>query len=330
MSHYSRFIELAEQSWENFKAEGHLMFRDKDAYHKHGTDYLLFNSTAQLMRRATIIRLRGDQSAIFMDTPVDPQQDFKTWLRLPFQHVYIQLEQPVTFFDYAPRTPEQLVEWQRDYDSAPSDEERERLRFLRESPNPLIRGVLISQTDDPKSLKATNLEHEPNVLDFPLSQAVRVIHAVFLIPLAAFEMNIHSFTMCITEDNRLATAKRFSSAATLTRATQWLVGIINFLSSPSVKLVPNTPSRELQRARAKRGKPPLEDWYEITFRKHIREYSHNKKSEKKWEHSYRYDVRGHFKTFTKGPMVGRRIWCPAHHRGVKHKLYRPKGYRSEE
>jgi hypothetical protein len=108
--------------------------------------------------------------------------------------------------------------------------------------------------------------------------------------------------------------------------TGWAVHFMNFLSSPSVKLVRQEHSEALQKKRKKSGKKPLPGWYEITYRKVIQDYTKDKIATG-IHHSFRYDVRGHFKTFTKGRMAGRVVWCPPHQRGLKHELYKPKIYK---
>jgi hypothetical protein len=123
-----------------------------------------------------------------------------------------------------------------------------------------------------------------------------------------------SATLIITTDNRLLHAQH-GSVATRRRIFAWAVHVINFLSSPSVKLVYQAPPAPLQKASQRRGKEPLPGHYEIAYRKQLKDDSKDKISPKKFRHRVRYRVRGRFQRFTWGRWRGRVIWTPEPMRG---------------
>lgn len=298
-----------------------------------------FFTTATGMQKSKIIRMRADQTAVFLDTPLVEGQDYKTWLRLPFDYVYVQPEQPVQFRGYVSDDVHNR-DLRAEIEAAPSGEEKARLEQLLKMGDPVVRGVLLVELDGKsltaarareqfkKSTMASLLSSHPA---YGADDIKRVIAVVFLMPLPEFFMNIHGLNIGIRKDNTLV-IKSTGHPGTQQRMLQWAVHTINFLSSPSVKLVATAPAPGLVKARQRSGKPPIPGWYEITYRRHVQEYSKGKIATggfKQWEHSYRYDVHGHFKRFTRGRMAGRVLWCPPHQRGLKHDLYKPKGYRQE-
>jgi hypothetical protein len=350
MSFMQEFIETVRLNTQAFEANGHRILPAQE-YPRHALEIAMFDGLCQTMADSTIIRLRGDQSEIFLETPIDEHQDFIQWLRLPYPNIYIQLEQPFRFHGYAADS--EAIK--RDIQHAKTDEERNRLLTLSEHGDPIVRGAVI--TDITTSMQADlrlgpdqtiigklspvrdtdgflnfNVEEwaKLGLIDFPADRAARIIHVVFLMPIPEFFMNIHSFTLTVTRDNQLYCARHTSQQATLIRAKQWLVHLVNFLSSPTVKLVRNQPDAALQKARQKRGKDPLPGWYEITYRRHLTEYSKGKISAQGWHHKFRYDVRGHFRRYESGPATGRVVWIAPHQRGIHNTLYRPKGYREQE
>lgn len=307
------------------------------AIHKHHQDpsdpvSQNFLRTAGLIRGAKIIRIRGEQSAVFLDAPVHETQDWKRWLRLPFPVVYIEPEQPFAFPGYDHGVEQGIAEA---IANGADQEEIDRLRMIERVKAPLIRGVVLAEGDSIEGIRVAKAGGEggpwPSDIGVDLKDApiVRLILAAFLLPVPGFELNMHIMTTAILDDGRLAVSLHGHMMETRRRMRGWVIHTVNFLSSPSVKLVAREHSRELQRARAKKGKDPLPGWYEITYRRHVQEYGGAKIAVKRWEHSFRYDVRGHFKRFERGAMAGRVIWSPPHQRGVKHVLYKPKGYREE-
>lgn len=327
---------------------------------------MYFVQTAVMMKRARIVRLLGAQAQVFLETPGVEGQDYVNWLRLPYQELYVQLDPPIVFGGYASEydpkmeagagtVPGAILDPPGSWDNIVDVEELARRFRTRAKGDPIVKGVLLvecpgskikrlgfrareflewyisdesaMQSDpvgDPLKPGSGNLK-----VEIDMTQCERVLQVCFLIPLPDYFLNTHIATLAIMKDGRLLCSKQ-GLWQTRKRMIDWAIHLINFLSSPSVKLVPAEHEPALQKARARRGKPPLPGWYEITYRKHIKEYTKDKFSTRRWEHSFRYDVRGHFARYTRGPMAGRVIWVPPHQRGVKHALYKPKTYRSGE
>lgn len=220
-------------------------------------------------------------------------QDF-SWLRMPFLHTYIALDKPVDFHGY--------------------------MSGYRDEPPVCVkvRGILINDWD---MLKAPALK-----IDKAPPNATRILQVIFFVPLDDDPGNVHIASLCVA-GNELIIDTRCTDWGTRQRMLTWLIHIVNFLSSPSVKLAPAQVDAALQKARIRRGKEPLPGWYEITYRKVCHDYTPGPTTSKALEHGFRYDVRGHFKRFEHGRMTGRVIWCPPHQRGLKHDLYKPKTYR---
>jgi len=99
--------------------------------------------------------------------------------------------------------------------------------------------------------------------------------------------------------------------------------ILDFLCSPSMRIELEPGMDKINRSRRRRGKPPLTDYHIIKWSTHSLPATTSGQGSK---HRVRYDVRGHFATYTCGPLTGRRIWRPAHQRGLANDLFRPKGY----
>jgi len=99
--------------------------------------------------------------------------------------------------------------------------------------------------------------------------------------------------------------------------------ILDFLSTPSIHIEREPGMDKINRSRRKSRKPPLTDYHIITWSTHSLPMAQSGQGSK---HRIRYDVRGHFATFTRGPLSGRRIWRPAHQRGLANDFFRPKGY----
>ena len=130
--------------------------------------------------------------------------------------------------------------------------------------------------------------------------------------------------LIITTDNRLLYAQH-GTVETRKRILAWAVHVINFLSSPSVKLAYQEPSAALNKKRTRNGKEPLPGFYEITYRRMIKNYSKDKISQKNYEYSFRYRVRGHFKRFTWERLMGG-LWCPDHTRSLASQRFTSQGY----
>jgi hypothetical protein len=136
--------------------------------------------------------------------------------------------------------------------------------------------------------------------------------------------NTDSAGLIVTTDNRLLYAQH-GTVQTRKRMLAWAVHVMNFLSSPSVKLVFQEPSAALYKKRQRSGKESLPGFYEITYRRLIKDYNKNKISQKAYTHRFRYRVRGHFKRFTWGGLVGG-IWCPDEIRGLAYQRFTSQGY----
>lgn len=333
MGFYSDFIETVQHE---LAADQR---RDPDDARR--LQMVTFSQIASHLQRAKIVRLRGEQAQLFLDTPPVEGQDYVQWLRLPFDRVYLHFDPPMRFTDY-------LGEEDHAQCTAGAAElltvVRDHGTHQCQHRDPRVKGVLLCQgepghTTDrslvPNGIRArvAGPTSQPEPLGAGMavpSTATRILQIIYLMPLPEYFLNVHASTVVVMPDNTLR-YNRLGFWRTRKRMIDWAVHAINFLSSPSVKLVREEPPAPLQKARAKAGKPPLPGWYEITYRKVINDYGKEKISTKEpaWRHSFRYDVRGHTMRFTRGRMAGRVIWCPPHQRGLRHALYKPKTYRTE-
>jgi hypothetical protein len=278
----------------------------------------VFEKLAVLMANAKIVRLLGDQAKVFLNMPIQEGQNYIDWLRLPYEIMYISPDPPFKFEGYAGEIDHD------DYAGHDISGKQVRYKSQYSHLDPMVKGIILAQSDkDQFHRLKKSWEY------FDSLNAIRVIQVNFLMPIPDFYFNIHTATLAVLPNNTLHYT-RVGHLKTRVKIIHWAVHLINFLSSPSIKMVSAQPSEKLQKARKKRGKTPLPGWYEITYRKVIKDYTKDKVSEKRWEHSFRYDVRGHFKRFNVGRMVGRVVWCPPHQRGLKHELYKPKTYKYEQ
>lgn len=99
--------------------------------------------------------------------------------------------------------------------------------------------------------------------------------------------------------------------------------ILDFLSSPSLRIDLEPGMEKINRSRRKSGKPTLTNYHIIKWSTHTSQTVPTAQGSK---HRVRYDVRGHFATYTRGLLEGRRIWRPAHQRGLTNDVFRSKGY----
>lgn len=250
------------------------------------------------MARAKIIRCARDQAQCLLDQPRSSGQNYAAWLRLPFPEVYLELNGAIS-----------LDKRESSHESGPAR------RFKA------MGILLIEQEIDADGQRF--LTHEDSYAPIPHG-AKRLISAALFEPPAS-EMYYLGLSIFVFNDHIEYAVPRPDILETSARLMTFTIHLINFLSSPSVKLVRQEPSAALQKQRQRRGKQPLPGWYEITYRQVIQDYTKDKIATGV-HHGFRYDVRGHFKTFTRGPMAGRVIWCPAHQRGLQHQLYKPKRY----
>lgn len=290
-----------------------------------------FIAVAKLMRASKIIKLPAQQSQIFLGSPVLDGQDYLQYLRLPFPVIYVHNDGEVKFGEYA-LSMEDDIQKAKDVGD---HEEAERLSSLKTVASPQVKGVLLSEVS-PEQWRTNWTDQSPNgwgkfkfEIPTPLEAVERIIVVSFLMPIPDFFLNMDTLTLAVRKDGRLVVSLREHESAR-TRMRQWVIHTINFLNTPHVKLVERFPNPALQKARQKSGKTPLPGWYEIIWRHNNKDYSKGKISMRGIKHGFRYDVRAHQKLFTKGRMAGRVIWCPAHQRGLRHDLYKPKVYRIED
>ena len=102
------------------------------------------------------------------------------------------------------------------------------------------------------------------------------------------------------------------------------VGICLFINSINVNIVEVLGSTSMSKKRRKQGKPIPADYYICKLeQKEIHTLGHSLEG---GHHGFRYDVRGHFKHYTKGVRAGRTSWIPPHQRGLANSIYKPKVY----
>jgi hypothetical protein len=297
-----------------------------------------YYDVAQHMRHAKIIKMSAEQCKVFMETPRVDGQDYARWMRLPFPTIWLALDGTFPFLSVKGTarygeiiTPNSL------YLPLPSDDLPVQ-----------VKGVLLSEIPASKFKASFGERHDmsfegeqPGVdtitdsrrvklregREIPMKDIDRVLNVMFVSPLPETKFNEDSAILLILKDGTMTYSKHDAFSERREMMITFIIHVVNFLASPSVKLMPREPDVALQKARQRRGKEPLPGWYEIVYR---REYTPAKVVVNRglYHHSFIYDVRGHFKTFTKGPMQGRVIWCPAHLRGLKNTLYKPKSYRT--
>ena len=97
--------------------------------------------------------------------------------------------------------------------------------------------------------------------------------------------------------------------------------ILDFLTSPSVRLTEAKPKYKRKGKRVLKTLCP--NTYDVAW---STEFAEGEGSGDGAKHSYRYDVRGNWARFTKGPLEGRRIWRRPHQRGLKHEAHKRHEY----
>ena len=351
MSFYSDFIlkvSIEAKIIEGKPASAQLIVEDENGRHHQVTAGQMarglspFYQTAEHMKASKIIRLPSAQAQVFLDTPTADGQDYLTWLRLPFPRMYIHVDGMMTFGNYADQIENDIADALARNDKA----EAERLVMIQKEQSPQIKGILLAELhpevedvevarSSPASVKFINADRTTtltemvdNIQDvvshhnYTTKDIARLISCTFMMPLPTHFFNMHSVNILVMKDGRLVTTTA-AQQQVRDRMRRWIIHIANFLSSPSVKLAWTNPSPQLQKKRQASGKAPLPGWYEIIWRKEVKDYSRSKISKNLWHHSYRYDVAGHQKVFRTGPMAGRVIWCPSHQRGLRNTLYKP-------
>ena len=177
----------------------------------------IFSALLAQVKGAKIIRLSGEQADVFIDMPRIDGQDFN-WLRMPFLHTYVALDKPFAFHGY--------------------------VSGYREEPAACVnvRGILVNDWDMTRvpSLKITGAP----------PGATRILQVVFFVPLADDPGNVHIASLCVAGD-KLVIDEHGKDWGTRQRMLTWLIHVVNFLSSPSVKLAQASPDAALQKARAR-------------------------------------------------------------------------------
>jgi len=98
------------------------------------------------------------------------------------------------------------------------------------------------------------------------------------------------------------------------------IACIAYVNCENVTLEKQAVAEKVNRKRAREGKRVLEDYYLCRLRPGKGEAAAGEGP----VHSYRYDVRGHFRRLPDGKLT----WVRAHQRGLAHELYRPKVYKA--
>lgn len=109
------------------------------------------------------------------------------------------------------------------------------------------------------------------------------------------------------------------------RALQlWAIALVAYLNCENITLVRQVVDDKVNRKRARTGKQLLEPYYFCQIRDD-RPATGVKLRESDISHSFRYDVRGHFRRLPDGRLT----WVRPHQRGLEHAFYRPKAYQVE-
>lgn len=315
MSFFSEYIahsdELIAETTAGFE-KGKFLNHSADVMAALRKDLWFIKYVVALMKECRIVKLAGEQAEVFLGMPIIAEQDYSL-LRAPFPRLYIEMvETPFTFTKY------------KDIDENITHDELK------------IRGVMIAELTPAMTVNPNDIiTMEYGFSEEVAATAARFIQVIVYAPLPGFADNTFVATMAITKDGRVIYPFHFQDEGKLSaqremalRILHWGIHIMNFLTSPAVILEAKEFDIALQKARQKKGKPPLPGWYEISYtQSRTRPKVVVEPGASGIHHGFRYDVRGHFMHFTKGRMAGRVIWCPPHQRGLQNELYKPKTYR---
>jgi hypothetical protein len=155
--------------------------------------------------------MRADQAQLFMEIPEMPQQDYVQWLRQPFPRIFIHFDQAITFRNY-------LGSIDLDEGRTEPYEQKVRAVLMLECPRDKI----------PENIKF-NVEVQMHEIE-------RVFQVHFFLHDKHTLASTDSAGLIATCDNRLLYAQH-GTVETRKRMLAWAVHVINFLSSPSVKLI---------------------------------------------------------------------------------------------
>jgi len=172
--------------------------------------HIFYYLTAHLSR-AVDIRMRAEQAQIFLEIPEIPQQDYVQWLRQPFPRIFVHFDQAMTFRNYIGSL---------DLDAGRTEPYEQK-----------VRAVLILECPRDKL---------PSTVKFNVEVQLHEIERVFQVHFFLHDKHTLASTdstgLIITCDNRLLYAQH-GTVETRKRMLAWAEHVINFLSSPSVKLV---------------------------------------------------------------------------------------------
>lgn len=273
------------------------------------------------MAQAKIVRMKAAQLDALHEAGPQPEIDLIRWMRLPYERIFIDLTDG--FADLAGTFPP----------DHPHSKFKTRAVLIEQMTEVELEAMEDGEFKD-RSGNATGLFRKDNRRVFQI--------AIFASDTKDYEMTCAAFGIShenaldipIERDGRPANFLPGPDYYALRRQTSTAmahlaVNIAMFLTSPAVSLEERKPSEKLNRKRAKAGKAPLPGWYEIAYKK-----SRSRPAETgsgadgpAFRHSFRYDVRGHFKHFRRGPLAGPVVWVPPHQRGLQNELYKPKAYR---
>ncbi len=100
------------------------------------------------------------------------------------------------------------------------------------------------------------------------------------------------------------------------------IACIAYINCENIRLERQTVAEKINRKRAREGKRVLEAYYLCRLRPSQGAAAADDSGA---GHSFRYDVRGHFRRLPDGKLT----WVRAHQRGLAHELYKPKVYKVE-
>lgn len=270
-----------------------------------GYELAILKVTMASMLDAKIIKLPDSQLEEFMTVPLSDHLDY-TLVRSPYTDIYMEVNPPLPMGLY----------W--------DDLTRIHIEGVR------VHALMISE------LSPTELDHDHayimgehrRVEVVNEGKSLRGFRSTLFLPLPGAPENTFIATFHVTLDGKLwkpaVHAMDLKTQAEHKVYVDMSIHIMNYLTSPSIMLERKEHDAALQRARIKRGRGTLKDWYEIRYSKTIAQPTGLGPSG--FHHSFRYDVRGHFAHIKKGRLAGRSIWIPAHQRGLANQTYRPKVY----
>lgn len=259
---------------------------------------------------AKILVMNPEQAKMFDDLPMF-QQDFLSSFRLPFPRLWIDFSMDsVTLC--GDKTYGVLL-WER----SPSD-----VKSSMESAQ--TNGLLLQEKEWGILLENTQL----------LKTCSRWLTAVKFRAPRESERIAHGKddrfvedVLCISVDISGSLIFQYGANHSSDAFGRWVIHAVNFISSPSVLMERKEDNLGYWRSRAASelcGRSiHSSDVYWLLMKKYR---THTETTINGYHHRFRYDVRGHFKSFNRGRMSGRVIWCPAHQRGLANKVYRPSGY----